>query len=274
MKQKLDSPKPFVKWAGGKRGIIKELISRLPKTFTDYYEPFVGGGALFFAICNERREYYISDININLMIAYQIIKVNLKELIEKLKLHEKNHSKEYYYRIRERLHDEDPVSRSANFIYLLKTCYNGLHRVNRKGEFNTPFGDYKNPVIVDSDNLEAVHNSLQKAAITYSDYLNITPSEGDFVYFDPPYSKLNPSSFVKYDSSGFSETNQEDLRNFAESLDKKGVKFMISNADTERINYLYKSKRFVTEKIKSPRTINCKGDERASVVELIIRNYQ
>ena len=146
-------PKPFVKWVGGKRSIIKELLQRLPKQIDRYYEPFVGGGALFFEIYNKVNFSYLSDVNVDLIVAYNTIKNKVYELINALKIHKSNHNEEYYYKIRSLQELEDPIENSARFIYLMKTCYNGLYRVNSKNEFNTPMGSYKNPTICDENNL-------------------------------------------------------------------------------------------------------------------------
>lgn len=190
--------KPFVKWVGGKRSVIKELVSRLPSNINNYYEPFVGGGALFFEIFDKVNYSYLSDLNIDLIIAYDVIKKDPTKLIELLEKYKINHCEDYYYKLRKEQDIEDPVKNTARLIYLLKTCFNGLYRVNKKGEFNTPIGSYKNPNIADRDNLLLVNKALQKAKVKYQDFTKITPKKGDFVYFDPPYHPTDDNSFIKW----------------------------------------------------------------------------
>lgn len=264
--------KPFVKWVGGKRGIISELLPRIPKQINNYYEPFAGGGALFFEIYNMAKFSYLSDMNIDLIVSYNIIKTNVEELIAKLKIHQKNHNEEYYYKMRSLQEISDPIENSARFIYLMKTCYNGLYRVNKKNEFNTPMGNYQNPTICDEPNLRAVSKALKHADIKYQDFTKINPKKGDFVYFDPPYHPTSQDSFTKYLSGGFSEKDQIRLRDFALELDKKGVNVMLSNSDADFICDIYK-KSFKIAKISAPRVVNCKADKRQSVYETLITNY-
>lgn len=264
--------KPFVKWVGGKRSIINEILPRIPTKINDYYEPFVGGGALFFEIYNMVNFSHLSDMNIDLVVSYNIIKENVDELIKKLKIHAANHNEEYYYHIRSQQELSDPLENSARFIYLMKTCYNGLYRVNKSNEFNTPVGNYKNPTICDEENLRNVAEVLKKADIKYQDFTKINPKKGDFVYFDPPYHPTSQDSFVKYVSSGFTEQDQIRLRDFALELTKKGVNVMLSNSDADFINNIYK-KGFKIAKISAPRIVNCKADKRKSVYETLITNY-
>lgn len=265
-------PKPFVKWVGGKRSIMRELLLRMPKEINNYYEPFVGGGALFFEIHNMLNHSYLSDLNVDLIVSYNIIKTRLNELTETLKVHQINHSEEYYYSIRGKQDLSDPIENSARFIYLMKTCYNGLYRVNQKNEFNTPIGNYANPTICDEENLKAVAVALKKADIKYQDFTKITPKKGDFVYFDPPYHPTKEDSFIKYVSNGFTEKDQTRLKDFALELSKAGVKVMISNSDAEFIIDIYK-KNFKIEKVLAPRVVNCKADKRQSSFETLITNY-
>lgn len=158
-------------------------------------------------------------------------------------------------------------------IYLLKTCFNGLYRTNNDGKFNTPMGSYTAPNIVDKDNLFLVKETLQRAEIQYQDFTRITPRKGDLVYFDPPYHPTNDNSFTKYVSSGFSEKDQERLRDFALELTKKKVNVMLSNSDTDFINALYR-KNFIISRVSAPRIVNCKADKRKPVFELLITNYK
>ncbi len=265
-------PKPFIKWVGGKRSIINELLKFIPKEITNYYEPFVGGGALFFEIHDKVYFSYLSDMNVDLIVTYNVIKNNYLELIEYLKIHQLNHDKEYYYQVRGKQSLENPIENSARFIYLMKTCFNGLYRVNKKNEFNTPIGDYLNPVICDEENLSAVSKVLVNAQIDYKDFTRITPSKGDFVYFDPPYHIIKNDSFVNYIANGFDENDQIRLRDFALELSRNGINVMISNSNSRFIHDIYK-KNFKINEIEAPRVINCKGDKRQSVFETIITNY-
>ena len=265
-------PKPFVKWVGGKRSIMQELLSRIPKEINNYYEPFVGGGALFFEIYNMVNHSYLSDLNVDLIVAYSVIKSNPQGLIERLKAYQEKHNEEYYYHIRSLQALEDPIENSGRFIYLMRTCYNGLYRVNQKNEFNTPIGSYKNPIICDEANLLAVSQALKRADIKYKDFTKITPKKGDFVYFDPPYHPTKDDSFIKYVSNGFTEKDQTRLKDFAFELSKAGVNVMISNSDSDFIVDIYK-KNFNIAKVPAPRVVNCKADKRQSVFETLITNY-
>ena len=265
-------PKPFVKWLGGKRSIMKELLKHIPKDIKDYYEPFVGGGALFFEIYNMVDFSYLSDLNVDLIVAYNIIKSNPQDLIERLKVYQEKHNEEHYYLTRKLQALEQPVENSARFIYLMKTCYNGLYRVNKKNEFNTPIGSYENPIICDEANLFLVSKALKHADIKYKDFTKISPKKGDFVYFDPPYHPTKDDSFIKYVSNGFTEKDQTRLRDFALELSKNGINVMISNSDSDFIIDIYK-KNFNIDKVPAPRVVNCKADKRQSVFETLITNY-
>lgn len=266
------SAKPFVKWAGGKRGIIDDLLKNLPNKINNYYEPFVGGGALFFEIYDKVGFSFLSDLNVDLIVSFNVIKKNVNSLIKALEIHEQNHNENYYYEIRNQHKLIDPIENSARFIYLMRTCYNGLYRVNKKNEFNTPIGKYKNPTICDKENLINISEVLKRAEIKYQDFERINPVEGDFVYFDPPYNPSTQGSFVNYVSQGFTEKCQLRLRDFVLELTKKGVNVMLSNSDTDLINDIYKN--FFIHKIKAPRTISCKASERKSIYENLITNYK
>jgi DNA adenine methylase len=272
-------PYPFVKWAGGKRFLLEDLCSNLPEeirnpnTFNgDYYEPFVGGGALFFALHKKLKRAYLSDINRDLILTYIAIQDHPVDLILQLKEHSENNSKQYYLDIRKQ-EPEDLVEIAARFIYLNKTCYNGLYRVNRQGKFNVPYGTYKNPNIVDEKNILACHEALKFAKIEYKDFKTIEPRKGDFVYFDPPYHPTDAISFTEYTKMNFTEKDQEDLMNFARLLHKRGVKMMLSNSDTPYINDLYKRGQFHIQIVQAPRFVNCKADRRNLVREVLITNY-
>ncbi|WPM32062.1 DNA adenine methylase [Hydrogenobacter sp. T-2] len=266
---KKTKPKPFVKWAGGKRQIVNLLVAYMPKNYETYIEPFVGGGALFFQV--QPRKAIIGDINQELINAYLVIKDHVEDLIEDLKMHK--NTPEYYYRIRAiDPKSLDPIKRASRFIYLNKTCYNGLYRENSKGEFNVPFGRYKNPKIVDEENLKAVSEFLRSCdlEVLCGDFEETCKKAkaGDFVYFDPPYY----STFSNYTKENFTEKDHIRLRDLFVELDKKGVYLMLTNSNTDFIKNLYKGYRI--EVVNTARFINCKGDMRGKGEhELIITNY-
>jgi len=267
------APSPFVKWVGGKRGIIQELTRRLPHSFKSYYEPFVGGGALFFELCRQLKKAFLSDVNVDLVITFNVIRRDPQKLIARLNEHAAKHNEAYYYTMRSQHYADDPIELAARFIYLNKTCYNGLFRANKKGEFNVPVGRYENPPILDEENLLLCHEALQRAVIEYKDFAEIAPKANDFVYFDPPYHPTDENSFTKYSKSGFTEHDQARLKDFALALHKKGVKVMISNSDTKFIRDLYKSRAFNIESVSAPRLVNCKAEGRKAAEEVLIRNY-
>lgn len=264
---------PFVKWAGGKRNIISELVNRLPPSFATYWEPFAGGGALFFEIHDRLTSAIISDSNLELVITYNAIKHDPESLIAKLEEHARKHNSKYYYRIRNKQSLQDPIDVAARFLYLNKTCYNGLYRVNKKGEFNVPVGSYVNPEIVQRDNIRLCSVALQKAQIEYREFDAIKPAASDFVYFDPPYHPAGPGAFTKYTKLDFSEKDQARLRDFSLQLHKQSVRIMVSNSDTPFIRDLYSAAMWNIVVVQAPRMVNCKPDGRGAVNELIITNY-
>ena len=272
--------KPFVKWVGGKRSLLPELLKRIPPEFNNYYEPFVGGGALFFALKNERKlnlagggQAFLSDVNFDLINTYQVIQRDPEPLIKKLHEHAAKHSKDYYYHIRSQHQLDDRIEIAARFIYLNKTCYNGLWRVNSKGEFNVPVGSYKNPAICQEEVLRACHATLQDVDVRLRDFRKLEAGEGDFVYFDPPYQPLDETSFTSYAKAGFDVGDQEMLRDLCLSLHKRGAKVMVSNSDTRVIRDLYEREEFSKHEVKAPRMVNCKANARGAVNELIITTY-
>lgn len=272
MKQNKLKPRPFVKWAGGKRTIIDQINKRLPNSFNAYFEPFVGGGAVFFSLREKNQKVFLSDNNPDLIAAYKVIKSSPRILIKELKKHAAKHSESYYYYIR-RSSPRDIVDIAARFLYLNKTCYNGLYRVNNSGCFNVPIGDYKNPDIVQEENIIACHDLLKRTKISLCDFTKIRPDKGDFVYFDPPYFPEKENSFTKYTKQNFSIEDQVRLAEFIKKLDKKGVYIMLSNSMTKVISDLYTMNRFLKHVIYAPRYVNCKGDGRGKVNELLITNY-
>lgn len=266
-------PVPFIKWVGGKRCLIKELLSHTPEKFGTYYEPFVGGGALFFALHEKIRDAQISDRNLDLMVTYRAIQKEPEKLITLLKKHKESHSKEYYYKIRKQHEIKKPLDIAARLIYLNRTCYNGLFRVNKAGEFNVPMGSYKNPSIVNESNIFACHEFLKNTKIECRSFETLKPKSGDFVYCDPPYHPTDEISFTSYTKLDFTEKDQVNLRDFAMNLTKKGVNVMLSNSNTHFIQDLYKSSVFNIYIVKAPRFVNCKKDKRNPVEEVIITNY-
>lgn len=268
--------KPFVKWAGGKSQLLSELKGRVPRYEGRYLEPFIGGGALFFAL--QPKSALIGDVNPELVNAYRVVRDQVEDLIYDLERHV--HSEEYYYELR----DQDryqgftrwsPVRKASRFIYLNKTCFNGLYRVNRSGFFNVPFGRYKNPNFIDAENLRACSQALQGAEIfecRFQDLLKKAES-GDFVYLDPPYAPLSDTSnFTSYTKGGFSSSDQEALRDACRTLDQKGVLFLHSNSSAESIRNLYK--KFFIESVLARRSINATAEKRGEIPELLISNYR
>ena len=281
--QKLISqkPKPFVKWAGGKRQLLKQFrdLGLYPPELFDpttntYYEPFVGGGAVFFDLLPERAE--LSDLNRELVITYNVIKNNIDELIFSLKQH--IYDKEYYLEVRAKnVNELSDIEVASRFIFLNRTGFNGLYRVNKKGQFNVPFGRYSNPVICDEENLRRVSRELQNVIIKHQDYTSVLKNaqKGDFIYFAPPYYPLNrTSSFTAYTSESFLEKEQTELRDTFVKLHKRGCYIMLSNSDTPFINDLYSEIDGATiHKITAGRAINSKGSGRGKITELLVTNY-
>ncbi|GIU82508.1 MAG: site-specific DNA-methyltransferase (adenine-specific) [Pyrinomonadaceae bacterium] len=278
----LPVPRPFLKWAGGKTQLADALLERMPLAFNTYHEPFVGSGALFFRLYRERKirtdlspSAILSDLNPELIDTYIAIRDSLKEVISILS--EFPHSKEFYYSIREKNPwDLTLPERAARMIYLNKTGYNGLYRVNRQGKFNVPFGRYRNPKYFDPENLTAVSRALQEVEILRASFETVLERavRGDFVYFDPPYAPLSPTAnFTSYYADGFGLSDQERLRDVAIELGKRGVYVMLSNSDTEVIRSLYNLPDFTIHEVLANRAINCNGAKRGPVTELIITNY-
>lgn len=278
-----EKPKPFVKWVGGKRQLLTQFrLMNLypPEKFNPksgkYFEPFVGGGAVFFDLLPETA--YLSDLNNELVVTYNVIKNDVENLIKSLKKHKLD--KEYFLKIRaqnpEKLSDLNIASR---FIYLNRTCFNGMYRVNSKGEFNVPFGDNKNPLICDEVNLKKVSISLQKVTINHADYKNVLKKakKGDFVYFDPPYYPINKtSSFTAYTTDSFLDKEQIELRDTFSELNKRGCFVMLSNSDTPFINKIYselKDKKIKINKVQAGRAINSSGTGRGKITEVLVTNY-
>jgi DNA adenine methylase len=269
---------PFLKWVGGKRQIMPEIVKLLPKKITSYYEPFVGGGAVLFNL--QPPKAFINDYNAELINVYKVIKNNLNELIDDLKKH-KNESG-YFYELRsidrkEGFKSLSDVQKASRIIYLNKTCFNGLYRVNNSGEFNSPFGKYKNPNIINEPTLKAVSNYLNSNDINlvHGDYEDILKSisKNSFVYLDPPYHPVSQSAnFTGYIQGGWDMYDQIRLRQTCDKLNEKGVKFLLSNSATDFIKEQYEKYSITT--IKANRSINSDGEKRGEVDEYLIRNYE
>ncbi len=267
----------FVKWAGGKKQLLEQFKPFFPKEVKRYFEPFVGGGAIAFYIMKHHKpqEVYLSDINEELTNCLNVIRDDVENLIKDLIKLRKIHNKENYQKIR----SEDPkllsnLTRATRFIYLNKTCFNGLYRVNSKGEFNVPMGSYKNPSIVNEVELREISQLLKKATIQTSQFHETIKDakKGDFIYFDPPYYPLNKtSSFTTYTKDKFLEKEQEHLARVFKELDKKGCKVMLSNSDTKFVKDLYKG--YNISMVKATRMINSDATKRGKINEVVITNY-
>lgn len=267
--------KPFVKWAGGKRQLINSLFDNIPTSFSNYYEPFVGGGALFFKLWSEGLvdRAYLNDSNPDLIGAYNVIKQNPLELINELKSRKYVNDSRIYYQIRE-FKPENEIEKAARFLYLNRTAFNGLYRVNSQGKFNVPFGKYIHPKICDEENILLVSEALQKATITLGDFSVAAKKarKGDFAYFDPPYHPLSKtSSFTSYTDNNFTEKDQRRLSALFSKLDDRGVYVMLSNSYSPLIIDLYSN--YSPTKVMARRNINCKADKRGAVAEIIAFNY-
>ena len=261
--------RPFVKWAGGKRAVVPEIAKRLPETIETYWEPFLGGGAVFFSLDSRIKTAQLSDVNAELVLTYQVVRNKPEKLIAALSEHAEHHSKAYYLRVRKRIDIRSSVDVAARFIYLNKTCFNGLYRVNKGGLFNVPMGSYQNPTICDSEGILAASEVLRKATVRVGDFDKATPSKGDFVYCDPPYD----GTFTGYDSGGFDGSDQRRLAEMARQWHTYGAAVMLSNADTPFIRSLYGRSPFVLHEISAPRNINSNGSGRQPVGELLIATY-
>jgi DNA adenine methylase len=269
-----ESPRPFVKWVGGKTQLLSDLIALAPRQFHAYHEPFTGGGALFFALVRlgriEKKQARLTDINRELIATYLALRDEVEAVIEELSRHE--HDRDHYYRVRA----QDPwrlssAERAARLIFLNRTGFNGLYRVNRRGEFNVPFGRYENPRICDEDNLRAVSAALSRAEIEHRPFEGVLEQAraGDLVYFDPPYVPLSATaSFVSYAQNGFDLAAQERLADVFEQLADRGVFVMLSNSDTDWVRERYA--RFDQVRVSARRNVNSKASSRGPIGELIV----
>ena len=266
----------FVKWAGGKKQLIEQFKPLFPEKINRYFDVFVGGSAVAFYIIKhyKPKEVFLSDINEELINTLNIIKTDVENLIKELKKLKSLHSKENFYKVRA----EDPkllsnLKRASRFIYLNKSCFNGLYRVNSKGGFNVPFNNSKNPLICPEEDLREISHLLKNAKIEVKQFYEIEKEvkKGDFCYFDPPYYPLKRESFTTYTKEVFLEKEQERLAKLFKDLNKKGVKVMLSNSDTKFIRDLYKD--YPIQIVKANRMINCDGKGRGKINELVVTNY-
>lgn len=264
--------KPFIKWAGGKSRLLPILRKMIPNSFERYFEPFLGGGALFFDLGSSPA--VLSDTNEELINCYQIVKTSPQKLLSMLSEYKVN-EKEYY-----RIRSLEPgkfskVERAARFLYLNKTCYNGLYRVNKRGEFNTPFGHNMSVTLADQEDLLKASDLLQSAEIHFANYEELLMTKanfGDFIYLDPPYLPIGKySDFKRYTKNFFYEEDHEKLASLFKVLDERGCKVLLSNSYHPTVVDLYKG--YTMQIVQAPRFINCKGDKRGSVNELIISNF-
>jgi DNA adenine methylase len=269
----------FLKWAGGKLQLIEQFKNIFPRNFRNYYEPFIGSGAVFFYVKSKLKpnKVILSDTNDELINCFVIVRDKPSELVESLLNHKKKHSREYYYAVRNIKSDSlDSVNMAARMIYLNKTCFNGLYRVNSKGQFNVPFGDHKNPSIFDqiillkaSQLLQGVH--LQ--AMTFEKVLDFAGKD-DFVYFDPPYIPVSKtSSFTRYSKTDFSAKEQKRLSEIFRLLDSRGCFIMLSNSDHALTRELYGDYEKNTVVVRAKRLINSVGSKRGAIKELVVTNY-
>lgn len=279
--------KPFLKWAGGKRQLlpyIKKYINKKKIGKHKYYEPFLGGGSIFFDLAHENS--IINDLNEEIINCYNVIKENPDELINILKLHAEAHCKEYYYKIRSLDREEDyklmdNISKAARTIYLNRTCFNGLYRVNKNGFFNTPIGRYVNPLICDEENINEISYFLNNNDVTIMsksfEFAVEKCEKGDWIYFDPPYDYEN-SGFVGYVKEGFSHDDLVKLKEVCDELVKKGCYVLVSNNDTEFVRQTFNSSDYEiiysTKTIKANRNINSKANKRKKVDEVLIYGHK
>lgn len=280
--------KPFIKWVGGKRQLIPQMERYLPREWlNNYYEPFAGAGALFFHMLPETA--YINDVNTELINTYIAIRDDIDNLVKKLKEHERNNTKEYYYSVRvwdrqKGYNNRSNTTKAARFIYMNKVGFNGLYRVNLKGQFNVPYGRYVNPNICDEELLRSISKYLNEKDVMFSsvDFEQAVKDveRGAFVYFDPPYDPLSKtSSFTQYQKDGFNQEEQKRLKKVADDLVHRGAKVILSNSNTDFINNLYSNKLedaksdvnyFIVELVDAKRSINSKADKRGKIKEVLI----
>jgi len=276
------SPKPFVKWAGGKRQLIPQIEKHIPKKFSSYFEPFLGGGALLFHLFSENKNLKgsVSDLNSDLVLSYITIRDNLDGLLKSLQKHSDNYfsdSKSYYYSVRES-NPKSQFEKVSRLLFLNRTCFNGLYRVNGKGKFNVPLGRYSNPNIVQEENLRSVNQFLNqnKIIIKCQDFSSTVEKakKGDFVYFDPPYQPVSKTAnFTSYTNRNFGLNDLKRLAKVSNQLAKKGVNVLLSNSSSKQVRDLFSAKYWEIIKIEANRAINSDSNKRTGHSELLIKNY-
>ncbi len=270
--EQLSYPRPFVKWAGGKRQVLSQYAPFFPKNIHTYFEPFLGGGAIFFHL--QPSKAVLTDINAELVNVYQHVRDSVEEVLAILREHQKHHSKEYYYSVRANL-EVSPLERAARFLYLNKTCFNGLYRENSKGHFNVPMGRYKKPAIYNPELLCSASRALQSTAIaleSFENILNYSLHPHDLVYFDPPYHPISATSrFTSYNRYAFCADDQIRLKETFAELARRGIQVMLSNSDCFFIRELYEG--FNIHTIQAARSINSKSERRGKITELLITSY-
>jgi DNA adenine methylase len=277
---KSTAPRPFLKWAGGKQRLLQQYDALFPAGFNRYLEPFVGGGAVFFRLWNTGRlpeQASLFDHNPELVNAYRVVRDELAQLLDLLAAHQARHSRDYYYQVRGLDRQEvalSDVERAARTIYLNKTCYNGLYRVNRKGQFNVPLGRYEKPAILDEANLRAASAALQGVHLEVRGFRSLVDlgRAGDFFYFDPPYDPVSKTAnFTSYTAGSFRDGDQRDLAGVFARLSGRGCLCMLSNSDTAFVRELYQGYR--VEVVRAKRVISRNAAGRGAVHELVVLNY-
>ena len=274
------SARPFLKWVGGKNQLIQQYLPHIPEGYRRYYEPFVGGGAIFFRL--QPQQSFLADINIELVNVYRCVREQVEELITLLENHRSLHGQEHFYAVRSQPTTSDDwflegnnLERAARLIYLNKTCFNGLYRENSKGQFNVPIGSYEKPIICDSELLRVASSVLQSAQIERSSFdavLDYAKSPEDFVYFDPPYYPISSTSkFTNYSRYSFSEADQIRLKEVFVELSDRGVRVMLSNSDCPFIRDLFNG--FNIHTINANRNINCNAEKRGKITEVLVTSY-
>ncbi|MEO0373884.1 MAG: DNA adenine methylase [Cyanobacteria bacterium P01_A01_bin.17] len=262
-------PRPFLKWAGGKSRLLAQYQPWFPQAYSRYYEPFVGGGAVFFHL--QPASAMLSDINPELVNVYECVRSQVEALIQQLEIHAQHHGHEYYYQMRA-ADQGSSIERAARFIYLNKTCFNGLYRENSQGKFNVPMGRYKKPTICNPELLRSASITLQAAQVylrPFSEILQHAKTPQDFVYFDPPYHPLSATSdFTAYSRGAFTAQDQVQLRDVFVSLAERGVRVMLSNSDCDFIRDLYQG--FPIRTIQAARAINSNPAKRGKISEVLV----
>lgn len=268
---------PFLKWPGGKKQLLSQLVPLFPPEWGRYHEPFVGGGAVFFHLAGRGRcaGARLADINEGLVACYAAVRDEVEKVIASLRRHAKAHGKEHYYKVRAKDPTRlEPASRAARLIYLNKTCFNGLYRVNSQGKFNVSMGSYRNPTVCDAANLRAATQALSHAELAAAPFVDVADvaKAGDFVYLDPPYVPLSAtSSFTSYAGTPFGEREQRALAHLFIRLAKRGCYVMLCNSDAPLVQTLYSGWNIY--EVHARRAINTKGDRRGAITELVVTNY-